>query len=116
MSCTLTRTLSAAFCTLPSSTVRDAELLRNCLEIFRLTLVFRGRGARDHFQIGDARELGQDFILNAIGEVSRALVVAQVFERQDGDRFWRNRRNRLALNAQPRLRLRYGRGVEYRAV
>ena len=69
---------------------RDAELLRNCLQIFRLALVFRGRSARDHFQIGDARELGQDFILNAVGEISGALVVTQIFEWQHRNRFLRD--------------------------
>ena len=69
---------------------RDAELLRNCFQIFRLALVSRGGSARDHFQVGDARKLRQDFILNAVGEVSGTLVVTQIFERQHRNRFLRD--------------------------
>src|SRR5262249_45975203 len=59
-------------------------------QIFRLAFVLRGGSARDHFQIGDACELGQDFILNAVGKVSGVLVVAQIFEWQHRNRFLGN--------------------------
>ena len=66
---------------------RDSELLRNCFKIFRFALVSRGGSSRDHFQVGDARKLGQNFVLNAVGEISGTLVIAQILKRQHRDRF-----------------------------
>ena len=69
----------------------DAQLLRDRFQVFRLALVLRGRGAGDDLKVSDRRQLRQDFILNAIGEVGIALVIAQVLEWEDRDRFCRNR-------------------------
>ena len=91
MSCTLTRTLSAAFCTLPSRTVATPSCCETVLRSSGLLLYLAVEVREITFQIGDARELGQDFILNAVGEISGVLVVAQIFERQDRDRFLRDR-------------------------
>src|SRR5206468_3979502 len=43
----------------------------------------------DHFQIGHFREVTQDLVLHAIGEISVLFVVTEILERQDGDRFLR---------------------------
>src|SRR5947209_13837916 len=41
-------------------------------------------------QVGDLREPGQNFVLNAIGKISVGLVFAPVFEGQDRDALVRN--------------------------
>ena len=56
--------------------MRHTELLRYCLEVFRLAFVFCRRGARDHFQVRNARQLCEDLVLNTIREVSVRLVFA----------------------------------------
>src|SRR2546421_10373343 len=71
----------------------DAQLLRDRFQVFRLALVLRGRGVGDDLKVSDRRQLRQDFILNAIGEVSVVLVAAQVLEWQNGDAFRRNYRS-----------------------
>ena len=48
--------------------VSDPELLRDGLQVFRLTLVSRRRGARNHFQVGDARQFRQNFVLDTLGK------------------------------------------------
>ena len=62
----------------PQERSRRRAVAKLSLYIFRLTLVLRGGSARDHFEIGDAPKLGQDFILYAFGEISGVLVVAQI--------------------------------------
>src|SRR6202011_3910105 len=54
----------------------------------------------DHFNPGDFREVGQDFVLDSIREKRIRLVVAQVFEGQDGNALFRNVCRRLALRRQ----------------
>ena len=65
--------------------VRHAKLAGDLGQVFRRALVMLGRGARDHLQIGDLRQAGQDFVLDAVGKVGVLLVAAQVLERQDRD-------------------------------
>ena len=48
------------------------------------------RCARDDFQIGDLGQARQDFILDAIGEVSVGFVLAQIFKRQHRDALFGN--------------------------
>ena len=72
--------------------VGDAELPRDLRQIFGRALVVLRRCARDHFQIGNPGEAGQDFILDAVGKVGVGFVFAQVLERKDRDRFQRNLR------------------------
>ena len=47
----------------------------------RLLLYFASN-SRDDFEVGDAGELGENFILNPVGKVGVLLVAAQVLERQ----------------------------------
>src|SRR5262249_7501737 len=44
----------------------------------------------DDFQIGDLRQLGQDVVLHAIDKGGVLFLLAQIFERQNGDsgRYW----------------------------
>ena len=44
-----------------------AEFVRDCLQVFRLTFVFVCGRTRDHLQVTDASEFGQDLILNTVG-------------------------------------------------
>ena len=80
----LIRFLDASF-----ENVRDAQLLRDFLEIRRRALVTLRRGPRNDLQVRDLRQPGEDFFLDTIGEIGVRLVFAQVFERQDRDRFQR---------------------------
>ena len=58
-----------------------------------------GGCARDDFQIGDLRQAGQNFVLDAIGEVGVVFFAAQVFKRQHGDGLFRDRSRRRLVDA-----------------
>ena len=73
--------------------VRYPELAGDLREIVRRTFEMLRRSAGDDFQVRNFRQPGQDFVLDALREVSVRFVFAAVFKRQDGDRFFRNRRN-----------------------
>ena len=62
-----------------------AELLRDVGNLFGRIFESLRRGARDHFQVADARKSRQDFLLDAVGEINISLVFTQIFERQHGD-------------------------------
>ena len=64
-------------------------------------LILLRRSARNHFQVRDLRQPRQDFVLNAFGEISVRLVLAQVLEGQDGDRFLRDRLESLSRPGRP---------------
>ena len=67
-------------CATPSCFAISRKIVRRTLEMLR-------RGARDDFQVGDLRQARQDFVLHAFGEISVRLVLAQILERQNRDRF-----------------------------
>ena len=50
----------------------NTELLRNRLQIVRLTLVFRSRGTRNDLEITHRRQFRENFVLNALGESTRS--------------------------------------------
>jgi hypothetical protein len=50
-----------------------------------LSAILHHAGVADHPEIANAGELGQNIILNAIGENGLILIVAQSFERQNSD-------------------------------
>ncbi len=58
----------------------------SALKVIARTLVLHDRGARDHLEFSDFRELGENFIVDAIGEVGVFRVGADVGERQHGNR------------------------------
>src|SRR6266851_643948 len=63
-----------------------AELAAYLAQIARdPTFVLHNARATDHFQIGDFCEIGQNFVLHAIGKMGALLVVTEILERQDGD-------------------------------
>src|SRR5438046_4856885 len=64
-----------------------AELASYCLQVFRRAFVFGCRFSRDNLQVADASEFRQDFILNAVGEVSIVWVTAQIVEWENRDAF-----------------------------
>ena len=103
MSCTLTRTLSAG---LLHTSFENVATPSCCDTVFRssgLLLYFAVEVREMTFKSAMLAELGQDFILNAVGEISGTLFIAQIFERQHRNRFWRNR-CRPRLKAASRLR------------
>jgi hypothetical protein len=53
------------------------------------TFIQHHRNAADHFQIGDLREIGKDFVLNAVSEEGVLGIGAQILKRQHGDAFLR---------------------------
>src|SRR6266536_3361937 len=68
-----------------------AEFAGHSLQVFRLAFVFGGRSPRDNFQVADAGEFGQDFILSAVGEIGVRFIFAQILEGEYRDALLRNR-------------------------
>ena len=75
--------------------VGNSKLLRDLANVLGRVFETLRRRARDHFQIANAREAGEDFLLDTVGKISVRFIFAQIFKRQDGDRFAQNRRARL---------------------
>src|SRR5438105_7691730 len=69
MSCTLTRTVSPLFCTLPSRIWATPSCLAISGQVFRRAFVVLRRSPRDHLQIGDLGQARQDLVLDAIGKI-----------------------------------------------
>src|SRR6266516_1564474 len=67
--------------------IGHAEFASHCLQVFRRAFVFGCRFSRDNLQVADASKLGQDLILNAVGEVSIVWVTAQIVEWENRDAF-----------------------------
>ena len=68
--------------------VSDAELPADFAHVaFGARLVLAHTGVADHLQVRKLREIGEDLVLHAVGEVGVAFVFAQVPEWQHGDRF-----------------------------
>src|SRR6266705_1216387 len=65
----------------------NTELLGNRLQILRLTLIFRRRGTRDDLEITHRRQFRENFVLYALGEVRVRLLLAEILERENRDRF-----------------------------
>ena len=75
----------------PFHDMSDAELAADLAQVPRTNNpVLHHTRATDHFKIRDLREIGQNFILHAIGKEGRFLICAQVFEWQNRDAFFRN--------------------------
>ena len=76
--------------------IAHTQLLRDFFKIARdATLVLHDRSATNHFQILDLGQIRKQFILDTVGKVSVLLFLAQIFQRQHGDAFGRNRRGRV---------------------
>ena len=70
-----------------------AELLADLAQIARrAAFVLHHARAADHFQIGNLGQMGQDLVLDALGEEGVLFFAAQIFERQHRDRFCVNDR------------------------
>jgi hypothetical protein len=67
-----------------------SECLPDFLQIEIAALELESRSARRHFQAWDLCERIEYLFCNAIAEVSGALIIAQVFERQHRDAFFGN--------------------------
>src|SRR5215470_4792774 len=65
--------------------VRYAKLLRDLGKIARLALILLRGSARNHFQIRDFSQTRQDFLLDAISEISVLWIAAQILKGQDRD-------------------------------
>ena len=85
----IARTLDTSF-----HDMRDPELLADLAQIARhVALVLHHRRAADYFQIGDRGQVGQNFVLDAVGEISVLFLVAQVSKWKNGDTLPGNRRH-----------------------
>src|SRR5712691_4504252 len=49
--------------------------------------VLHHRRAADHFEVGHFREIGEDLVLDTVGEVGILFVVAKILKRKDSDAF-----------------------------
>src|SRR2546425_11349715 len=67
--------------------IGHAEFTGHCLQVFWRAFVFCCRFSRDNLQVADASELRQNFILNAVGEVSIVWVTTQIVEWENRDAF-----------------------------
>src|SRR5205814_4082898 len=71
--------------------VSDTECFADFPEVaLDAVFVLHHGGAADDFEVGHFREIGQDLVLNTIGEVGVLFVVAEIFKRKDSDAFIRN--------------------------
>src|SRR5687767_8938753 len=60
--------------------VRDSELPRDLRQLFRPGAISVRGSARNHLQVSDLGQAGNDFVLDAIGEIGVRLVFAEIFE------------------------------------
>ena len=65
--------------------VGDAELPRDLGQVIGDTLVMLGGSVRDHLQVRDLGEAGEDLVLDAFGKVSIRFFFAQILKRENGD-------------------------------
>jgi hypothetical protein len=77
--------LIACFLDATLKDVRYAKLLRDLSKIARFTLILLRRSARNYFQIRDFSQTRQDFLLDAVSEISVLWIAAQILKRQDRD-------------------------------
>jgi phage FluMu gp28-like protein len=63
--------------------IADAEVAADLTHVDRLARVDEGRVARDHGEIGKARQHADDVFADAIAQVAETFVLAQIVERQD---------------------------------
>ena len=66
---------------------RNAERFANFPGVaYAIAPIGHDRHARDHFQITNFREIRQDVVLYAVGEIGVLLFIAQILKRQHCDR------------------------------
>src|SRR5206468_4002590 len=65
--------------------VRYSKLPRDVAEIARLALILLGGNGRNDFQVCNASQPRQNFLLNAVREIGVIWIAAQIFKRQNGD-------------------------------
>jgi len=66
--------------------VSDAQLAGDLANISRSALVGEGRVPGDDEEAGNLRQIGDQVVGQAVGEISLLLIGTQVLERQHGDR------------------------------
>src|SRR6266571_5375628 len=75
----------------PFENVCHTELLCDVADISRFVSKLLCRSTRDHFEVTDLRQPGEDLILDAFAKISVIRIVTQVLEGQNGDRLAFNR-------------------------
>ncbi len=62
--------------------MRHAEFVSDLAQVtFRSGLILHNRGAADDFQVRDPGQIGQNFILHAVGKKCIIRIAAEVFKR-----------------------------------
>jgi hypothetical protein len=70
----------------PFDDMCHAELLSDLAQIARrAAFVLHDARAADHFQVGNLGQMGQDLVLDALGEEGVRFFFAQIFKRKNGD-------------------------------
>ena len=64
----------------------NAERLADFTHVRRLPAIRHDRRARDHFQVADLGQVGENVVLDAVREISVLLFVAQIFKGQHSNR------------------------------
>src|SRR4029453_36934 len=76
--------------------VRHAEFARDLAQIpFHTGLVLHDRSPADHFQVGNVRQVSEDFVVNCVGKKRVPRIGTQIFKWQYGDAFLRHVRGAL---------------------
>src|SRR5215475_449795 len=65
--------------------IAHSEFAADLADIRRFTLVLKAGIARDHEQLADARQLGDEILYDAVGEILLLGITAQVGEGENGD-------------------------------
>ena len=72
--------------------VRDTEGLSDLTQVsLDPSFVLHDRRAADDLQVGDLGQIGEDFVLDAVREITVLLVITEILKRQNGNAFRRNR-------------------------
>src|SRR3954466_2692918 len=71
--------------------MRDAKFVSDLAQVtFRSGLILHNRGAADDFQVRDPGQIGQNFILHAVGKENVIRIATSVFKWQDGNALFGN--------------------------
>jgi hypothetical protein len=66
--------------------VRNSELLADVAQVPRRSaLILQNRAAADYFEVGNFRQVSENFVLHAVSEIGVFLFAAQVLKRQHGN-------------------------------
>src|SRR5215470_10957613 len=77
--------------------VAHAKLATNPLRVDRLALVAKARVTRNHMQIWQLGEVGDDVLADTVRKILLLSITAHIVEGEDSDRMFNDRRHRRSL-------------------